>query len=297
MKTFLFFIAFIIGIISPYKLLIPLYIFPTIDSSQKCSEKNWLKVANEASEGSIVIINPNNGPIDSNSPEFPAWVSCMSLLLSKGIKLIGYVHSKNSYLDTTTNNWVQTGFRDFKDISADIALYKSQYPQVSGIFVDEVSNIWLPAWNQNKDTHLQFYATIYRTIKLTDSNYKVFLNPGGPLFEELLQEGAYKSGENAVIFESGVASWNKRCKDFGIGPFCSFVRKWDGVDGLRESVLAGKYSVSAMIYGISKKNLLSDDINLTVTAKQHNIEYIFFTDGAPWSSLPTQTLWSAQINN
>lgn len=297
MKLLLFSILLFSPFISSYKLLIPLYIFPTIDSTQKCSEKSWLKVSNEAPPDSVVIINPHNGPIDSNSPEFPAWVSCMNLLVSKNIKLIGYVHSKNSYLDPATNEWVQTGFRSYPEISADISLFKAKYPQVSGIFVDEVSNIWLPAWNTNKQEHLQFYASIYRAIKLADDSYKVFLNPGGPLFEELLQDGVYKSGENAVIFESGIASWNKSCKVFGVGPFCAFVKTWDGVDGLRDGVLAGKYSVSAMIYGISKRTSETEDIKLTATAREHKIEYVFFTDGAPWSSVPSETLWKAQINN
>ena len=295
MKIFLLFLC--IFAVSSYKLLIPFYISPKINSLKQCSETNWIKVANETPAGSVIIINPYNGPIDSTSSEFPAWMACMNLLISKNLTLIGYVHSKNSFLDPNTQEWVQTGFRNLQEITADISLFSSKYSQLSGIFVDEVSNIWLPAWDNVKEDHLQFYVNIYKAIKLTNANWKVFLNPGDPFFEEFLQDGPYKAGDNAVIFEKDIASWNKSCNVFGKGPFCEFQKTWDGVDSLRDNVLLGKYSVSAMIYGISKTSSQLADLALVTAAAQYKIQYIFFTDSTPWNAMPGSTLWKAQIQH
>ena len=288
----------LLSLVSSYKLLVPFYISPTINLSTKtCSESNWIKLANGAPAGSVIIMNPNNGPINSTSAEFNSWQICMNLLISKNLTLIGYVHSKNSYLDPTTQDWVQTGFRSLNDIANEVALWKNSYRQISGIFLDEVSNIWLPDWDSVKTDHLNFYATIYKTIKYYNANWKVFLNPGGPFFEEYLQNSTYKAGENAVLFENDISSWNNSCLVFGKGPFCVFQKTWDGVDSLRNAVLLGAYSVSAMIYGIPTTSSAAGDLAVLNVARQNKIEYIFMTDNVPWNAMPGKTLWDTQRNN
>lgn len=86
----------------------------------------------------IVIANPNSGPgtkVDSR------YKTCIDYLKSKGVKVIGYVHTKISH-QASDGSWVWTGYRPMIEMAKDIDLWYSMY-SINGIFFDEISSLWL----------------------------------------------------------------------------------------------------------------------------------------------------------
>jgi len=76
----------------------------------------------------IQILNPNSGP--GTTPD-PGYVSAYAAALAKGTLILGYV--------PTTY-----GARPIADVKADIDKYYTFYPQLSGIFFDEMQTRTAP---------------------------------------------------------------------------------------------------------------------------------------------------------
>ena len=132
--------------------LIPLYIFPLTEVDQAaaggrvCSDASWVRVA-EAGDRVVAIINPSSGPVDSSSSG-AAWtttsyLACMQMLRSSGVQMVGYVATKLAS-ETSPGVWTQTGLRDHAIVTADVDSWFSgdMGGLLSGIFFDEVSNLW-----------------------------------------------------------------------------------------------------------------------------------------------------------
>jgi hypothetical protein len=100
-------------------LIIPLYSYPGIDWNSIVQSK----LANPEVP-MVVIINPDNGPGQSQDPNY---VEGVNSLRSAGVVVLGYDHT--SY-----------AARSLSDVIGDINSYKSWY-NVSGIFFDEMSNV------------------------------------------------------------------------------------------------------------------------------------------------------------
>jgi hypothetical protein len=45
-------------------------------------------------------------------------------------------------------------------MKAEIDIYVADYPQISGLFEDEVTGSWAPAWDTNLANHKAFHASI-----------------------------------------------------------------------------------------------------------------------------------------
>jgi Ca2+-binding RTX toxin-like protein len=132
----------------PLNILVPAYFYPA-------GNNYWDDLNNLAITGNSVtaIFNPNNGPkttVDSN------YTTAINNLLNAGGNAIGYVFS--SY-----------GNRDIAAVKADITTYISQYPSVSGFFIDEMST------QENK---LAYYQELHDYIKSIKSTFTIVANPG-----------------------------------------------------------------------------------------------------------------------
>lgn len=76
-------------------LLIPLYVYPDVDLNGNCISNEYIQVASGAAAAkTIVIVNPNNGPIYSSTEHKSSYDSCISYLRSHGVEVIGYIHTK-----------------------------------------------------------------------------------------------------------------------------------------------------------------------------------------------------------
>lgn len=101
-------------------LLVPLYAYPS-----PSTEYDKLIAAKLAHPGAniLLIINPSDGPGEAPDPIFQAMISRVS---AAGIPMLGY----------TMSHW---GARSITDIEADIDKYRTWYPQVKGVFLDELA--------------------------------------------------------------------------------------------------------------------------------------------------------------
>jgi len=100
-------------------LYIPLYMYP---------DANWLQVIEIKNKYPdlpiLAIINPDSGPGTTVDSTFTDYIN---RLLAAGIIVHGYDHTSE------TN-------RDLADVKADIDGYKNFYPQIQGIFFDEMKS-------------------------------------------------------------------------------------------------------------------------------------------------------------
>jgi len=85
----------------------------------------------------IVIVNPNNGDFTAIDPNYAAVVDRLE---AAGAMIVGYVYSSN-------------GSRPIADIKANIAAYKTFYPKVDGIFIDET---------RTDSAHFGYYRALRR---------------------------------------------------------------------------------------------------------------------------------------
>ena len=100
-------------------IMIPLYTYPGTTWDTVVAAKN-----SHPSVPIVAIINPDNGPGGAKDSNY---VSGIQKLQSAGVVVIGYVAT--GY-----------GSRSSSTVNSDIDTYKSWYPQLQGIFFDEMSN-------------------------------------------------------------------------------------------------------------------------------------------------------------
>ena len=100
-------------------IMIPLYTYPGSTWDQVIAAKNA-----HPSVPIVDIINPNNGPGGARDTSY---ASGIQELKAAGVVVIGYVYT-------------QYGSRGSSGITADIDTYKAWYPQLDGIFYDEMTN-------------------------------------------------------------------------------------------------------------------------------------------------------------
>ncbi|MFI5407419.1 MAG: spherulation-specific family 4 protein, partial [Nitrososphaerales archaeon] len=115
-------------------IMIPLYTYPGTTWDTVIATKNA-----HPTVPIVAIINPNNGPGNSKDTNY---VTEIQQLQSSGIIVMGYVQTNYAMQNTTT-------------IQSDIDSYKSWYPQITGIFFDEMSN---SAGDENYYQNLSNYA-------------------------------------------------------------------------------------------------------------------------------------------
>jgi hypothetical protein len=157
------------------KLMVPLYVYPGAA---------WDAVAAGASSvKTVAIINPNNGP--GGAPD-ASYVSYMQKLHDAGVDLVGYVYT--SY-----------GARSAADVKADINTYASQWPLVTGIFLDE---------GANDASKLSFYQDLHSYIMAFPGYAYNIINPG------VVPDSGYANAATQIVsFENygtsaiSTASW------------------------------------------------------------------------------------------
>jgi hypothetical protein len=125
----------------------------------------------------IAIMNPNNGPATTPSPDYRRAITA---LREAGGQVIGYVYS--SYTA-----------RAIDQVKADVDRYDSFYT-IDGIFVDEMTN-------DSNATHLAYYEELYRYIKSKRVSYLVVGNPGINTLQRYLDQPVTDA---LVTFESNV---------------------------------------------------------------------------------------------
>ena len=223
-------------------LLVPAYFYP----SSTPSLSYWDELTSAASQTKITaIINPNSGPGTAANSDYTAAINNFR---AAGGKAIAYVYT--GY-----------GARDKTEVLADINLYKSFYG-IDGIFLDEMSN---------KDSDLNYYQSLYGSIKSIDPSYSIFANPGTNTAESFLS-----AADVLVTYENDSASGN----------YAGYV-----ADAWTQNYAASRFA--HLFYNVPSA---ADMLSLALLADGRNVGYTYFTNDVlpnPWDTLPTY--WDAEV--
>ena len=148
-------------------IMIPLYTYPGGTWDQVIAAKTA-----HPSVPIVAIINPNNGP---GSARDSIYASGIQELQSAGVVVIGYVYTLY-------------GSRSASAVNADIDRYDSFYPQIQGIFFDEMTNT---VGDENYYRNLSNYA------KSVGFSFTVG-NPGTDIISSYVG-----TMDNIIIYETG----------------------------------------------------------------------------------------------
>lgn len=125
-------------------------------------------------------------------------MKCIDYLRTKGVKVIGYVHTKVGYPSIT-------GYRTLAAVKADIDSWKLWY-NLDGIFIDEVSNLWYQTWD-NQTISRTFYDGVIQYVVSKNAAWLSVLNPGGAYDKALVE--THNANTIAVVFESAYTQWHQ----------------------------------------------------------------------------------------
>ncbi|MEN9341988.1 MAG: hypothetical protein RIQ54_244 [Candidatus Parcubacteria bacterium] len=210
-------------------LLIPSYFYP----SNLWNTARSYKTANE-----IMIMNPASGPGASKDLNYEREIANTQ---AAGISVIGYVHTSYGTRITAAK--------------ADIDKYKSFYPAIKGIFIDEVPTA---------ADKVAVYQDLYNYIQTKFPNAIVVMNPG------TIPDERYMSIGNSIlmIFEGTFSTYNS----------------WSSPAWAKNYPAS---RISHLVYGTATE---ADMKTASQLAFRRNAGYLYVTSDVlpnPWDSLPS----------
>jgi len=139
------------------QIAVPAYFLP--DDSN-----DWSGLLRNVPPANVIVINPQDGP--GANPVDTAQVRAAR---AKGARVIGYVYTRwaNSLTDSLHNGVKDRALAAVED---DINGYYNLYPNLDGIFLDEVTS--------DCDSAQSYYQPLYNYIKGAHPNATVVVNPG-----------------------------------------------------------------------------------------------------------------------
>ena len=301
----------------PTKLLVPAYWFP--GPSSPCSHPDYLRLA-QGGQKVAAIVNPWNGPVSPDpssglySAAFPSYHACFQTLFEAGNEVYGYVKTKEA-TETSPGVWLQTGLRNMVDIENDIRMWAQNF-NLTGIFLDEVSNLWQVTEAVSWGDHVAFYQGIFNMVRTVKAGWRIVINPGSAFPHVFFSAAApTPTADLAVVYEgsadrwdptsiSGGASscpellWTQAKGTFGPGPWCPLVPGWDGADSLIQAIsnrtFGADKAAAALVYG--GDGFTSSPATVVALGKSWGLSYVYLTDQSqaePWKVLPSN--WEALL--
>lgn len=227
----------------PMTLLIPMYFYPR---HYEPANYQWDDVAAAAEKVPVVaIVNPENGP-GTGGPNSDYDVG-LKALRDAGIKMIGYVSS----------DYARTDINVAKSM---VDEYINNWPDVTGIFVDEVENDTI----EDGYDYLAYYTALSQHIRSYPQLDLIVLNPGTDADHEYLDVG-----DVIVSFESQGFKWED-----------------DETDSLQTNGEFPASRFAALVYDSGALDRAAIDAWVNLTAER-NYGYLQFTDDPVWQALPT----------
>jgi hypothetical protein len=145
----------------------------------------------------LAVVNPNNGP---GAAVEASYTNGIAKLTAAGVKVIGYVHT----------SW---GARPVGELQNEMNAYRTWYPGVTGIFLDEMANV---------AGHESYYSALSGLAKAGGFDFTIG-NPGADTAESYLG-----SVDVILIYENGglpplpeIAGWHASHarSNFGVIPY------------------------------------------------------------------------------
>jgi hypothetical protein len=220
-------------------LSVPAYIYPTL--------AGWTQYVNGAPTVSRMIANVSSGPGGSVNSDYTTGIANAK---AAGIQVLGYVHTH--YAD---------GSIPLATVEADIDSWYSFYPNIDGIFIDEV---------MGDAPSLAYYTSLFTYIKAVHPGHNyVELNPG------TLPTEAYTSiADTICLFENSYTGW---------------LSSWPTISS---SSWVKTYTPAlwwAIVYSIPDTSSMTTVVN---SMKSAGVGYIFVTDQSGYTSPPSSSFWT-----
>lgn len=224
--------------------LVPAYFYP-----EGAGIGYWNALGAAASKVPLVaIMNPDNGPgtaVDSS------YTNVLGSFLTAGGRAIGYVYT--GY-----------GTRSLAVVKVDVDKWRTFYPGIEGIFVDEMAN-------DISTSNLTYYGNLYAYIRSNQPNALVVGNPGTQTLEAYLTQPA---ADVLVTFEhdTGYPSYvpDAWTTNHGASNFCH------------------------LTYAVTNAATMTNYLQLAVV---RNIGWVFVQSDVlpnPWDTLPAY--WTNEVN-
>ena len=239
------FSSFCLG--SGTKVLVPAYWGATTDSDGNCNESQFEALAAAGSKVAV-IVNANSGPITPENGYYNTYHACAQLLKDANNEVFGYVSTKKAHLEG--NTWVQTGLEDIDEVKQFVRDW-SEFYDLSGIFLDEVSSAWQSEHKPEWGDHVKFYQEIFETVKETNPNFRIMLNVGGIPPPEFINASDHVTADVTITLEINADKydpqsvdggfdtcldtlWHQEQGNFPPGPWCPFVPIYDHVEWMKD---------------------------------------------------------------
>lgn len=231
--------------------IVPLYTYPMTWAGSGVMSSSWNQIiaAKQANPTVpvVAIINPCDGP--NITPCATSWGASIAdyntgitQLKNAGIKVIGYVRTNYTNQPEAT-------------VNSEIDQYSASYPNVSGIFFDEMTN-------DNVQAHIDYYKRVGERAKGKGTSYITVGNPGA----DTLVNYVYTMDTMITYENAGVAS----------------LAALQGANNWHSSWDRSNFAVLA--YGVTTL-----DSAFLVTARPY-AGYTYLTNDVmpnPWDSLPS----------
>jgi hypothetical protein len=218
---------------------------------------DWAAMVGAAPVGALTVADLGNGPDDGTHSTNPTLNSRIASAQSAGMIVLGYV-----YTAYTTN--------PIASVQADIDHWYAWYPQIDGIFVDEVTTNAADAQAPGG-----YYAQLYSYIKGKGGKAIVVANAGA---------------QGPEVFMSVCDIYLNYENDNAVTPYASFTpAPW-----------TANYDPSRFWHLVYNVTALSDMQSVVALSKGKNAGYLFVTDqsgsGNTWGTLPqTVGFWTSEL--
>jgi len=156
--------------LSPCNVIIPWYVYPDKQNPLLLDLIKNLAIRWPCIKPAV-IVNPHNGPGKQIDPNYVWFIRTIKYV---GGLVLGYVHTRY-------------GTRAVKDVLYDIKQWKQLYPDIDGLFVDEVTR---------SETN-RYYTTLTNFAR-KEGLYPVVLNTGAPPEDITL----FHIADHVIVFEN-----------------------------------------------------------------------------------------------
>lgn len=279
-KTLLSLVAFLLAAYglaaaSGPGLLVPAYFYPGADSP-------WSKL-NTAAEKNvplIAIMNPEVGPGSKPNPDY---IKATKELKKSGGKVIGYIFTKY-------------GLRNTQHVMEDISHYFEWYPDLDGIFIDQMPSAgdFTKLDNKKPSPYLGQFTNL--------GGSKARKSDKGDSARKKMNEYYYRiwlhinalNPDWLIIGNPGADPDQKFFNEKNVNVFVTFANH-EGYDAYKAPswLQRGDKQTAHLIYDVASAEDMKKHI---ATAKEQGADWVYVTDdggGNPWDTLPAY--WDEEV--
>jgi hypothetical protein len=235
--------------------LVPAYFYP--DYSHQNSR--WQRLVDNAKPGSLVVINPHSGPGSARDVNY---VHAIDDCRARGLKVLGYISTGRGNVPLRpTYPWILG--RRTKNVVEQIDAYRSWYPKLAGVFLDEMNNN-----AQDRAIERRGFFTHYTTVEQYHAGLKAEVRKrtqqtivGNPReVSESQGDWAFGAVDVLVVQQSGESEYLSWTPPSWVYPGTS---------------RSQAFRIAHLVHGVT------DEREVAETSRARHAGYVYITDGTP----------------